>query len=125
MTIKTYSDLQTAVANEINRQDCAVQIPDWIECTRMQLEEYVGPLAELINPDDTNSLLDYDPYVFLWGAVSQAADYLRDADMKELYETKYQARLNDLSMTGFTRLKSSPNTFIPTPLYRGWYRRRK
>jgi hypothetical protein len=117
--IKTYSDLQTAIAAEINRQDCTAQIPDWINCVHVEVQEYAGPLAAMENPTDTNNLMLYNPYIYLWGAVSQAGDFLRDTDLKELYETKYQAALNNLAMTGFAKLRPRPNTYVPRPLY-GW-----
>ena len=121
--IKTYSDLQTAIANEINRQDCAAQIPDWINFVHIKVQEYAGPLDPLDNPADSNALLLYNPYIYLWGAVSQAADFLVDSERKELYETKFQAELNNLAMTGFTKLRPKPNTWVPGPLY-GWRRGR-
>ena len=121
MTIQTYGDLQNAVADYSNRRDLTAQIPDFINKVHIRVQEYVGPLAALNLSTDTNALLQYDPYVYLHGALSEVANYLRDDTLDQEYTPKYESRLAELAMTGFGQLQVGSNTFVPAPQYGyGW-----
>jgi hypothetical protein len=121
MAIQTYGDLQSAVADYANRQDLANQIPDFINKVHIELQEIVGPLTPLVNASDTNALLSYDPYVYLHGALVQAAQYLKDTDLLNLYEPKYEGRKQTMMMTGYDIIEPQPNSQIPVGSYNNWW----
>lgn len=109
MTISTYGDLKTAVADYAKRRDIDARIPDFIQSTHVLLTEYVGALTPLVLDADTNALLQYDPQVYLWGSLHQAGLYLRDDDLMSYYGAKFQARLDDMAFTGIDMIGGSPS----------------
>ena len=109
MAINNYGELKASVADYIKRRDLTSVIPDFIQNAHRVLVEYAGNLSNLQNDEDTNQLLGYNPQVYLWGSLKEAALYIRDYELMSVYEAKFQAELNNLAMSGYDVIGMSPN----------------
>ena len=110
-SITNYGTLVAAVTDFVKRFDLGVatRIPDFIEETHIELQEYVGGLDPLVNDTDTNALLDYNPYIYRNGAIGRDALFLQDTGPLAAYLGLYQTQLANLAMTGFEFIALSPN----------------
>lgn len=98
MAINNYGELKASVANYANRTDLDDVIPDFIAEAHVRLVEYAGQLTPMVNDEDTNALMAYDPHCYLWGALHEAGVYLADDKMMSIYGAKFDAKLADLAM---------------------------
>lgn len=119
--IGTYADLQTAVADALDRTDLTAKIPDFIARAHILIQEYTGELngsqpdGSLQNPTDTNNLLAYDPYIYVDGAAAEGFKHLRDMPQYGIYLAAFKSRLNKLAATGYARLGIRP-AIRPAPV---------
>lgn len=114
MSITNYAELKAAVADYTKRTDLTNQIPDFIRAAHIKLNEIngVGPLMMFVEDTDTNPLLDYSPFPYLYGAVGYAAAYLRD-DSLSGYADMFADELAKLASTGLRKIQAEPRTFVP------------
>lgn len=96
MKITNYGELKTAVADALKRRDLVEQIPLFIDKVHIEVGESGGALDDLSDDADTNALLIYNPYVYLYGAVAEGADFIRDEGSLQVYRVKYDALLQDI-----------------------------
>ena len=108
MSIANYGELKTAVADWTKRRDITARIPDFINLAHIKLVEYTGELTPMTQDGDTNELLNYNPFAYLYGALMEAYAYLRDIDQMSLYQAKFQKELDNLAMTGYDNIGGSP-----------------
>lgn len=109
MSITNYGELKEAVAEYAKRRDLAARIPDFIRAVHIEVQEYTGLMDDLVSDSDSNGLLHYDPFVYLYGALAEAAIYLRDDGPLLAYVAKYQKKLKNLALTGEPVLYGQPN----------------
>jgi hypothetical protein len=119
-TIANYGELKQAAADWAKRRDLTDVMDIFVRRVHIRLQEYVGPLVTsgsdpdepvytLENDTDSNALLNYDPYAYLYGTLVEIAGYLRDPEMMGLYQSKYSEILADLAMSGYDRIDATPN----------------
>lgn len=109
MAITNYGELKEAVKDFLKRDDCDAAIPEFCQAVHVKLVEAVGNLAPLSSDTDTNQLLDYDPMVYIYGALAEAFIYARDLEMATVYTGKFLKELQNLYATGFDTISGSPN----------------
>lgn len=103
-----YAELRALIKRVANRKDIDDVIPDFILQAHIALVEHVGPLAELNYDEDSNYLLDYNPYVYVDGAMVHLAGFVREPELMAYYQAKWVDHLNNLSETGYDVWLGSP-----------------
>lgn len=78
MAISTYSELKTAVADFLNRDDLTDVIPTFISLTEAKLGRRYKDFTALSGNNPSNWILSSHPDVYLYGALVEASPYLSD-----------------------------------------------
>lgn len=111
--VTNYGSLKAAIADYTLRDDCDDVIPNWIASAHIKLNEAAGPLTVMVNDDDSNALLDYDPDCYLFGALVQAGLYLRDQELVQAYAGLFEDKLEGLYMGGGIDILNFPPSQQP------------
>lgn len=69
---------------------------------------YYKVMADLDDTDTSNELLAKAPEVYLWGALSASAPWLRDDERIQLWETLYQQAVDSLNITEIQNRHGGP-----------------
>lgn len=109
----TYGALKADVADFLCRRDLTATIPSFIRPVHRKVQDYVGPLSDLVNSTDTNSVLTNESDVYLWGALAEAGAYLKDPQLTAVYGAKFAQRLAEIALLYAQSVSVSPNG--PTP----------
>ncbi len=132
MAIVDYQSLQAAVADEMHRLDMAARIPLFIDAATSDLTSWVKDytvepvsdgtwervpyvLAPLVNPGDTNDVIDQFPNAYLYGAVARGMLFTRDYQAASAYQALYQAELMQLASSNLglrDGFKARPSTHL-------------
>lgn len=97
MSIETYGELKTAVADWSHRSDLTARIPDFIRLAENDFNRRTGQSHDLTSRPDaaSNELLDDYPDVYLYGALMQMAIYTQDDAQLTKWSALYMAAMQE------------------------------
>ena len=93
MAISTYTELQTAVANWLDRDDMSARIPEFISLTEARFNRILPALTALA---PTNDILTDSPDVYLYGSLLEAEPFLQNDARVQLWATAFQQAISDI-----------------------------
>ena len=96
MAITNYTNLQTAIANWLNRDDLTAVIPSFISLAEAKFSRRFKDFQPLSNTNATNWILTNNPDVYLYGALVEASPYLADNEQTAIWAQLYSAALVNL-----------------------------
>jgi len=96
MAISTYSELKTAVADWLNRDDLTSVIPTFIDLTEAKLKRRYKDYTPLSDSNTSNWILTGYPDVYLYGALLEASPYLIDDERVNIWAQLYSAAIATL-----------------------------
>ena len=116
MTLATYSDLKTSVANYLNRDDLTSVIPDFISLTENRMNRdlrvranmkranttttagtaFYNLPSDMIELRNINNILQSFPDLYLFGSCLEGAIYLNDTEQVQRFGGIYEKALKDV-----------------------------
>lgn len=100
-SIVDYGTLKAAVADYMDREDLGARIPDFIDAAHKKIQKYAGALTDFGDDSSVNDMLIANPMIYLYGAITEGAPFVRDTDILTLYGAKFQAELDEIASSGF------------------------
>jgi hypothetical protein len=93
MAISTYAELQTAVANWLDRDDLTARIPEFITLAEAKIRRVarVEYGFTAVSTDDT--ILATAPDIYLYGALLEATPYLEHDERIRVWQQKFEEAL--------------------------------
>lgn len=96
MSISTYAELKTSIADFLNRDDLTAVIPTFIDLTEAKLKRRYKDFAPLSDSNTSNWILADYPDIYLYGALMEAAPYLHDDARVTIWAQLYAASVSAL-----------------------------
>lgn len=107
-SIANYGELKAAVADWGKRSDVSDEIELFIRAAHIKIVETVGKLDALQDDADTNNLLNYNPFTYLYGALAQMYLFVKDEEQRQINEGLFQQHLTDYMLSGFDSILGTP-----------------
>lgn len=98
----TYSGLQSAIIDWIQRPDLASNAPDFIRLAEARFAIKFKSFTPLSVGSPTNTVLTNYPDLYFYGALVEAANYLNDKDSLAVWKQEYENRLSLVRVTDTT-----------------------
>lgn len=107
-------ELKAIVKSYINRDDpdSIGSIDQFIATCHNDLDEAVGPLNEMIDDTDSNSLLLYaSGSYYIYGTIVEYARFNADEGLMQNYEPRWNEMLSNLYIGGNDTVGARPNVY--------------
>lgn len=117
MGFDTYANLQDEVVGWLHRANLSAQVPSFIALAETAINRKLGTAFVLSDAAPTNEVFASAPDLYLYGALAQAAPYMRDDARVGFWKSEFE-RLLRTTHTAYSRSKvaSVLTTEVPCSL---------